>query len=450
MSSAVAADQPAAMPATGAPGAGSVYRVELRKVVAQLPPRIVALACLIGPFVVAAVLKGQSALPEDTLFGRWVQSSGFAVPLFLLGFAGSWGFPVLIGVLAGDVFSSEDRYDTWKTLLGRSCRRRDIFAGKVLAACTCTAAALALLAISSLVAGLVVIGSQPLVGLSGALLSPGRCVALVLAAWLVTLLPVLAFTSIALLVSLVTRNGIAGVLSAPVIALVMQLLTGIGTGVVVRTALVGSAFDAWHGLLASKPFFTPLVLGAVVSVVWTASCLAVAWRVLRTRDLGGTGARQRRGWVRPLRAIVVAAALIALLAVATNWGPSGVTAARLEGAITTTFSNLTVLQQRALGHYVPPGASLNVLTTCKRRGGVSSRGPGDDWTCTFQLFTPAQGGPVPLNAATSVTYDLGVKANGCYKAESPPAYIGQRLMRDAHGHNVINPLYAFDGCLDAK
>jgi len=37
---------------------------------------------------------------------------------------------------------------------------------------------------------------------------------------------------------------------------------------------------------------------------------------------------------------------------------------------------------------------------------------------------------------TAVSYDLSVQSNGCYKAQSPPAFIGQQLMRDANGKNV--------------
>ena len=63
-----------------------------------------------------------------------MHSSGFAVSLVILGFAGQWGFPVIAGVVAGDILSSEDRYGTWKTVLTRSRTRGDLFAGKVLAA----------------------------------------------------------------------------------------------------------------------------------------------------------------------------------------------------------------------------------------------------------------------------------------------------------------------------
>ena len=115
---------------------GSVYRAERRKLSTQLSTRLLALFCILGPFAFAGVLKIQTGSPADTLFGVWVHQSGLALSLVVLSFCGSWGFPVLAGVLAGDIFASEDRYGTWKMVLTRSSTRRDLFAGKLLAAFT--------------------------------------------------------------------------------------------------------------------------------------------------------------------------------------------------------------------------------------------------------------------------------------------------------------------------
>ena len=66
-------------------GAGAVYRVEVRKITAQLLPRAAALICLLGPFAFAIFIRTQSSVPADWLFGRWVQASGFALPFLFLG-----------------------------------------------------------------------------------------------------------------------------------------------------------------------------------------------------------------------------------------------------------------------------------------------------------------------------------------------------------------------------
>jgi len=431
-------------PARRAGGVRAAYRTERRKLINQLSTRLLAVICVLAPFAFAAVLKVQSGTPADTLYGVWVHSSGFAVSLVVLGFSGQWGLPIMAGVLAGDVFSSEDRHGTWKSVLTRSCTRRHLFAGKVLAVATFALALLLLLAVSSVVAGALLIGLHPMVSLGGTTLSAGRCLGLVAVAWLLGALPLLAFASLAMLFSVATRNGIVGVLGPAIVDLVMQLLALVGTGVWLHLLLASSGFDAWHALFVPHPFYGPLVIGELVSLIWIVACLGASWLLLRRRDFAGAPVSRRAGWVAPVRVAVASAAVIALLAFASNWGSVGVTSARLKASITPTFNNLTLLQQRELGRTVAPGARLNVLPNCNRRASSPS-GPGD-WSCTLTVFIP-QPGAVPFQQ-TPVTYDLTVQSNGCYKATSPPSFVGQQTMRDGNGKQVVNPLFVFYGCFN--
>ena len=432
-------------PARRAGRVRSVYRVERRKLASQLAVRLPALVCVLAPFLFGAILKIQSGTPSDTLYGVWVHSSGYALSLVVLSFSGAWGFPVIAGIVAGDLFSSEDRYGTWKLVLTRSCTRRDVFVGKVLAAFTFVIGLVVLTAVATLLAGVILVGSHSLVSLSGILLSPGRVAFLVLISWLLCIFPALAFTSLAVLFSVSTRNGIVGVIAPALVALATQLLLLVGTGVWAHMLLVGSAFTGWTALFTSHPYFGPLLIGVLVSVIWTAASLSVAWMILGRRDFAGAPVSRRQGWVVPVRASVAIAAVIALFAIASNWGPAGVTSSRLRNNLIATFQNLTVLQQRELGRPVAPGAKLNiVLPTCSRRGS-GPRGPGD-WICTINVLIPTQGTLPP--EPTAVSYDLSVQSNGCYKAQSPPAFIGQQLMRDANGKNVVNPLYTIYGCFN--
>src|ERR1051326_4160564 len=119
-------------PATARRGGGvaAAYRVEIAKIASQLLPRLVALVCLLGPLAFTIFIGTQSTIPEDSLFGRWIHTSGVAVPFVVLQFANTLGFPLIASVVAGDIFASEDRQSTWKTILTRSSTHRDIFWGK--------------------------------------------------------------------------------------------------------------------------------------------------------------------------------------------------------------------------------------------------------------------------------------------------------------------------------
>jgi ABC-2 type transport system permease protein len=425
-------------------GVRNSFETELYKLMAQLTTRILLLVCALGPVAFAAILKVQSGTPSDALFGFWVHSSGFAISLVILGFAGSWGFPIIAGVLAGDMFSSEDRHGTWKTILTRSCTREDVFAGKLMAVGTLVVGLTLLLAAASLIAGAILVGGHALVNLSGVLTSPGRMLALTVVSWLICLLPVLAYASVAILFSVATRNGILGVLGPLLVALITQLLDLIGKGVIVHELLIGSAFDGWHGLFTSHPYFGPLIVGSVVSVLWIASCLTASWVIMRRRDfLTGVGGHGT-SWTAPLKVVAVSTVVIAALAFGCSLGPTGATASRVSSTIGSVFNNVTLLQQQLIGRRVPPNAHLYVRPECYRPG-AQSAGPGD-WSCYVYVFLP-QANSVPYQLQ-QVEYDVSVQYNGCWKAQSPPAFVGDATMQDAAGRSVANPLFIVYGCFN--
>ncbi len=447
--SAVAYEPPGTARASGAVsgtrGVISAARAERQKLIAQMPLRLLIVVCLLGPLVFTILLKIQSGTPNDALFGAWVHSSGFAISLVVLGFAANWGFPIIAGVLAGDLFAAEDRQGTWKTILTRSRTLEEMFAGKALAAIMCTLALGVLLAVSSLVAGLSLVGAHQLVNFGGRELAPAHLLLLVAISWLICLPPLLAYTSLAILFSVATRNGIFGVLGPILVALVTQLLDLVGRGVWVHLLLIGSAFDAWHGLFAARAFFAPLLVSLIVCLVWIVASLGAAWLILTRRDFLEGSASSRSGWQAPLRITLGATAIIALLALASGWGPVGVTAPRLTASLAPEFRRLTLLQQDLLGHPIPAGARYRILPVCGGRG-TRRQGPGE-WACTMNVYIILPGTTQPLTN-TPVSYDVSVQSNGCYKASSPPAYVGQTNIRDTSGQVVVNPLVTIYGCLD--
>jgi ABC-2 type transport system permease protein len=264
-----------------------VAGVELTKIAVQWKARLVLAGCLAGPFLFAAALRVQSNVPDDTLFGRSVKESGFAVPLVILGFAAFWAFPALTSIVGGDIFAAEDRYGTWKTLLTRSRSRSEVFAGKVIAALVFSLAAVAILAVSSVAAGVLVIGMQPLLDLSGVLLAPPQALTRVALAWASVLPPIAALTAVAVLLSVATRSSAAGVGVPVLAALAMQLYAFVDGPEAVREALITSAFGAWHGLLAAPPYYRPLLYGTIVSGAYVVISLGVAYGLLKRRDIGG-------------------------------------------------------------------------------------------------------------------------------------------------------------------
>ncbi len=281
------ADPAGRPPARARWGAGVVWVWELDKLSAQLRTRLALAAVLVGPLCFVAAVRVSGTIPADTLFGRWVGDSGLATPLLVLGFAAAWGIPALTCLVAGDIFSSEDQLGTWKTVLTRAYDRGAFFAGKVLAALSYVVVVLGLAALSSLAAGLLLVGGQPLVALSGNVLPAGHACVLVLLAWASVLPPSLAFAGLGVMLSVLTRNSLAGVVGPVVIGLAMQfatMLDGLGPA---RQALLSTQLYAWHGLFAAPMFWRPLVWDALVSGGYLLVTLGLAWAVLRRRDVRG-------------------------------------------------------------------------------------------------------------------------------------------------------------------
>jgi ABC-2 type transport system permease protein len=131
------------------------YRFELVKQLAQWRVRLLILACWIGPALAVIVVSKQGNLPSDTLFGREMHATGWAGALVVLTFAGSWFFPLLTSMVAGDVFAAEDRLGTWRHLLVAVRSPRRIFVAKALASFAVLLMCLPGLAVSGIVGGLV-------------------------------------------------------------------------------------------------------------------------------------------------------------------------------------------------------------------------------------------------------------------------------------------------------
>ncbi len=264
-----------------------VWRIELAKLGRQVRVRIVAALCVVAPFVVVAGLHVQSSTPQDTLFGRWAHTSGFAVPLVVLGFAGQWVLPVLVAIVAGDIFSAEDHFGTWKTVMTRSRTRGQLFVGKVAAALTYALATVLLLALASVAAG-AASGTQPIVGLGGQLVPAGHATALTLASWATQLAPVCGYVALAVAVSVAARSSTVG-MGVPVVAgLLMQLATLVDLPVPVRDVLLSTPFSSWHGFWVLRPFYGPLRQGLLTSAVWVVVGLLVAWVGFRRRSVAAS------------------------------------------------------------------------------------------------------------------------------------------------------------------
>jgi ABC-2 type transport system permease protein len=265
----------------------AVFRVECRKLLAQPRLRAGFAVLLIAPWLFIALVLHQDRLPVETLYGRYLKDSGFATPLVVLVFSTQWIFPLIASLISGDVFSSEDAHGTWKTVLTRSVSRGQMFWGKVGAAFTATVAAVVVLGTSATLAGVALVGSQPLVNVGGVLVPARSALGHVALSWLVVLPPVLAFAALAIAVSILTRSSVLGVLVPVVIGLVMQMYVFLNAWDTVRHVLLNSPMNAWRGLFDTPAYTDPLARGLLVALAYLAASIAVSLVVFHRRDVTG-------------------------------------------------------------------------------------------------------------------------------------------------------------------
>jgi ABC-2 type transport system permease protein len=263
----------------------AVYRWEIMKLLAQKRTYLGLAAAMLVPLIFVVVLQFQSGGPNDVPLGRYIRDTGLAVPFVALFFMSFWAFPLITSLVAGDVVASESHNGTLKTILTRSRERGEVFAGKVLAAFTYTAAVVVAMATVGLVAGGLAWGFNPLTSLSGTKVSTGHGLALLGASIAVYFLPLAGIASFALMLSTVTRNSAASVVGALMWALLMQLISVLPGIEGIRPYLLATQFEAWHGFLRVPADWVPVVRAAWVCSLYALIPLAVAYLVFLRRDV---------------------------------------------------------------------------------------------------------------------------------------------------------------------
>lgn len=443
-------------PTASAPGASApevsvrpvpvtrAYRFELVKLVSQWRIRVVVLACWVAPALFVAGVSQQGSLPVDTLFGRWMHATGWAGPLVVLGFAGTWALPLLTSLVAGDVFASEDRLGTWRHLLVAVRSPRRIFAAKALASLSVILLLVAGLVVSSALGGVLAVGNQPLAGLDGHLLTPADAATRVLLAWACVLAPTLALAGVGLLGSVTLGRSPMGLLLPALVALAMQLAQMMPLPVAVRLALPGYAFIAWNGLFTEPAQLGPLLIGMAVSLVWAVIATALAYLHFLRRDftnLTDDGSSRRAITVGALPLAGLLAVTVGGLALTTTATGSGIEQDKVQRSVAISFAHLYRLQTEQLHRPDVTEAQLGVTAACtKGTVGDGAQGAGNDWRCVVSWHLP------DVEATGTAVYQLDITPDGRYMADGdgPKEVNGYFLVRSATG-DTPNPLWQFDG-----
>jgi ABC-2 type transport system permease protein len=266
------------------------YYWELRKLAAQKRSWVGLAAAAIVELVFLMSIELSKVTPHDGPYadpmGAGLRHSGLALTPVVLKEVAYFGPAIIAALVAGDIVANEDGGGTLKTILVRSVRRGEILAAKTLALFTYVAVALLVFAVTGIVAGTAAWGFHPLANISGQRISALHAFGLTFAAIAVYLVPTMAIASFGLLLSVVTRQSVAGVVGTIFYTLALQGLAALPAIKGARPYILVTQLHAWHG-----PFETPtnwaLIGHAIwVSVLYAGPPLIAAWIVFRRRDVG--------------------------------------------------------------------------------------------------------------------------------------------------------------------
>jgi ABC-2 type transport system permease protein len=424
------------------------YRFELVKLLSQWRLRLLILAAWVVPAVLVSEVSRQSSLPADTVFGRWMHATGWAGSLVVLGFAGTYALPLLTSLVAGDVFSVEDRLGTWRHLLIAIRSPRRIFAAKALASLSVLVLMMVGLTISS-TAGVLTVGNRGLIGLDGQTIAPADAAGKVLLAWLCALAPTLALAAIGLLGSVTLGRSPLGLLLPALAGLGMAGAQILPLPVAVRIALPSYGFIAWRGLFTGPAQLGPLLVSIAISLVWAVAVTGLAYWLFVRRDFTGATddglvRRVLIAGVLPLAVLFALTAGVLALSAPETRG-TGIEQGKLQQSLATAYAHLYVLQTHELHRPNVTEAQLRDSATCDNGGGlIASSGAGNGWRCTVTWHLPGVS-----NAVGQAVYQLDVTPDGRYVADGdgPIQVNGYFLVRTPAG-DAANPLWQFDGTVD--
>jgi ABC-2 type transport system permease protein len=292
MSAAATASPPVAAPALARqrhPSTATVWRWELRKLVSQKRTYLGLFLAAILPliFVLVQNVHRHRGGRGENIFASHITESGLATPVLMLLFMSFFMLPLIASLVAGDIVANEDGNGTLKTILTRSVDRGQVFAAKTLAAMTYATIAVFLAATVATVAGVASWGFKPVITFSGSVVPASEGLLLVFAANAVYLIPLLAVTSIGVLLSVTTRNSAAAVVGTVGLVILIYIVAGIPGIEGIKPYLLTEQLQNWQGLLRTPTDWAPIIHSAWVCALYALPALLAAYLVFLRRDVAG-------------------------------------------------------------------------------------------------------------------------------------------------------------------
>jgi ABC-2 type transport system permease protein len=225
-----------------------------------------------GPAFLSAVLANGSLFPAAAL--------AIVLPVFL---------PVAVAVIGGDAVAGEASAGMLRYLLARPVGRTRLLVAKLVALVVFVVAAVVAVVATSYLIGVSLFPAQPgsevVVSVSGAALTPTQVVLRIGAAMLYVALSMLGVGAIALFLSTLTDSSLGAALGALAALVASQLLATLDAAASVRPYLPTRYWLAWIDFFREPILWRDIERGVGIQAVYVAVFLAAAWANFATKDV---------------------------------------------------------------------------------------------------------------------------------------------------------------------
>jgi ABC-2 type transport system permease protein len=270
----------------------TLLRLELVKLRYQKRTWIGLAGLAIVPIVATIALylsHGNEGGPRDALPLIADQlKNGLFVPLFAVVIIGAFLLPLAVSMVGANTIAGEAEAGTIKTVLVRPVRRGSLLGAKWTVSVLFVAAALTIVFVVGLVAGLIAFGLHAIVVHVGFLqvsFGIGHTLWLTFLAYVLQLVSMTAVLSFAVMFSTLTNSSLAAAVGSLIIVLVVEILLQFSYFAFLRPYVFTNYFSSGADLFRQPIPWGTIVRGVFCSAAWSLGFVLVAlWRFGR-RDI---------------------------------------------------------------------------------------------------------------------------------------------------------------------
>jgi ABC-2 type transport system permease protein len=193
--------------------------------------------------------------------------------------------PLAVSVVSGDAIAGEAGHGTLRVLLTVPAGRTRLLVVKYAAILVFSLAACLLIAVVSLIMGLILFHTGPVTLLSGNTISLGAGVLRVLVATAYLAVAMTSFGAIGLAASTLTQHPVGAIAGLLVLAIGSEICDQLPQLSAIHSFLPTHYWLAWVGLFRSPVDWSGIEHGLVSSVVYAAIFAAIGWAKLTSADI---------------------------------------------------------------------------------------------------------------------------------------------------------------------